>query len=1071
MDHDVFDNRSNRHTLSPGVEFGRWFLLSRVNSSQESAAISLRDVLVKLGPAFVKIGQALSSRPDVLPPVYLLQMELLQDRIPPFPTDQAMKVIAAELGRPFSEVYTTLSAVPVAAASLGQVYRGRLVEGGQEVAVKVQRPGVYEQIALDVYILRGLAKAVRSWRKVNTDLPALVDEWAGSLFRELDYRQEGANATNFKRLFARLPEVFVPSVYPQFTSKQFHAPIPAPHPTPPHPTPPHPTPPHPTDPGCADAGVGAGTPNTQVHASPDTHPPTHTSPHCDAPHPNTPPHPLTTPLHHPTPDPRTIDSCVLAQVLTMEWVEGERLRTASAAFNEGGSGAAVSAAGSGGAGGASALSPQALEDLRLVEVGVRCSLEQILEEGVYHADPHPGNLLKMKDGRLAYLDFGMMGAIDLPPSAPRCAGCVASRPTRFSACSSRSSSRARFASPVSGSRKAISNDSRITAAGVFQDALKNGVTNLSFGQLSGDLGRSMYQYSFRIPPYYTLLVRSLTVLEGIALASDKDYKGPQGRLRVPRVRTAAHPRLAPAPLVARRPTHPCAGPLYAGARGCTAHMMPSRNTRSQGHGSANGWLALVQQLQQVLSAALPPLSETAQRCARCAERRLPLGGPPPADRQVPRAARDPAHPALQGRPLPVHAPGVAHAAGPQDAPLPPKHTAATAITTATAPTPGMAAAAASAAAPARAAAAAQPASALPASALPASASRGGAVGGGGGGGGAALQLLLGEEGDFVREIVVEELAKGLDAAWRLAADALVDDAKLRLKQVLDLSPIPLNALTQWIFPSAPTPALPVNVNVNNNGGGGGGGAGGGGGSGSVRITDSLADYSIDEDFSSVSTTGIMGGGGVGGGVLPAQDPALLRQLMDLVPKLADLEDRKQLDGLMRLSTILFKISGFDTSATAAAAASSIDGSDPRSTFATKTSSSGRSSSSASAVPDAVGSAVSSIQQAALLLRWLGTEVSSLPAESQRQAIQIPVDLISKVSSRVAARTLRSVFTTLPSAASPFPFPSISFPAASTSIPPQPSAAPQPPSQQHHQPLALAQPPGSLPPPPPLPLWL
>lgn len=79
---------------------------------------------------------------------------------------------------------------------------------------------MYEQIALDVYILRGLAKIVRNWRKVNTDLPALVDEWAGSLFRELDYRQEGANAANFKRMFARLPEVFVPSVYPQFTSKQ-----------------------------------------------------------------------------------------------------------------------------------------------------------------------------------------------------------------------------------------------------------------------------------------------------------------------------------------------------------------------------------------------------------------------------------------------------------------------------------------------------------------------------------------------------------------------------------------------------------------------------------------------------------------------------------------------------------------------------------------------------------------------------------------------------------------------------------------------------------------------------------
>ncbi|MEW5308317.1 MAG: hypothetical protein WDW38_000286 [Sanguina aurantia] len=807
------------------------------------------------GPAFVKIGQALSSRPDVLPPVYLLQMELLQDRIPPFPTDQAMKVIAAELGRPFSEVYSTLSTVPVAAASLGQVYRGRLVEGGQEVAVKVQRPGVYEQIALDVYILRGLAKAIRSWRKVNTDLPALVDEWAGSLFRELDYRQEGANAANFKRMFARLPEVFVPAVYPQFTSKQ---------------------------------------------------------------------------------------------VLTMEWVEGERLRTASAAFNEasGSMDAPMSAAGSGGAGGVSGLSPQALEDLRLVEVGVRCSLEQILEEGVYHADPHPGNLLKMKDGRLAYLDFGMMGAIDLPVRQGLIRATLHLVNREYDALAEDFITLG-LLPPGSDKATIVPAITR-----VFQEALKNGVTNLSFGQLSGDLGRSMYQYSFRIPPYYTLLVRSLTVLEGIALASDKDYK----------VLSAAYPWVARRLLTDKSPE------LRA-----TLRTLLYKDGRFQ-------FSRLESLMQQALK--MPPL--------------------PPRN-------------------------------SPKTTPM----------TVSNSPTTSMAATTTAASA----AAAAAPAKATAAQLVSSRGSSVGAVSGGGGGssGGAALQLLLGEEGDFVREIVVEELAKGLDAAWRLAADALVDDAKLRLKQVLDLSPIPLNALTQWIFPSAPTPALPVNVNVNNNGGGGGGSAGGGGGSGSVRITDSLADYSIDEDFSSVSTTGIMGGGGVGGGVLPAQDPALLRQLMDLVPKLADLEDRKQLDGLMRLSTILFKISGFDTSATAAAAASSIDGSDPRSTFATKTSSSGRSSSSASAVPDAVGSAVSSIQQAALLLRWLGTEVSSLPAESQRQAIQIPVDLISKVSSRVAARTLRSVFTTLPSAASPFPFPSISFPAASTSIPLSPRQRPNP----HH----------------------
>lgn len=98
-----------------------------------------------------------------------------------------MAAIHEELGRPANEVFAQISDDPVAAASLGQVYKAVLKTSGEAVAVKVQRPGVVDQIALDVYILRRLAAAVKTWRKVNSDLPALIDEWSTSLFRELDY--------------------------------------------------------------------------------------------------------------------------------------------------------------------------------------------------------------------------------------------------------------------------------------------------------------------------------------------------------------------------------------------------------------------------------------------------------------------------------------------------------------------------------------------------------------------------------------------------------------------------------------------------------------------------------------------------------------------------------------------------------------------------------------------------------------------------------------------------------------------------------------------------------------------
>ncbi|KAG1672433.1 hypothetical protein FOA52_013219 [Chlamydomonas sp. UWO 241] len=529
-------------------EVVRWRLLSSpvgqalFGSGGENAAPALLlDALIRLGPAFVKIGQALSSRPDVLPPAYLEELEKLQDRIPPFPTDVALRVMAQELGRDPSEVFTRITPEPVAAASLGQVYRARLVNG-DEVAVKVQRPGVVTLIAMDVYILRYMAAAGRTIGKLNTDLPALVDEWATSLFKELDYNREGANAARFKELFQRMPEVYVPTVYSELTT---------------------------------------------------------------------------------------------TRVMTMEWIEGERLRTAGEQQAEG------------------RTVKGSLDDLALVEVGVRCSLEQMLEEGFYHADPHPGNLLKMPDGRLAYLDFGMMGSIDLKVRQALVRATLHLVNKEFSY----------LAEDIValGFLPGGSDRSAIVPAltGVFQAALAGGASNISFGQLSTSLGRTMYEFKFQVPSYYTLLVRSLSVLEGIALASDPNYK----------VLGAAYP------WVARR---------------LLTDSSPELQTSLRSLLYKDGGRFQFDRLQALLEQAAKVKALGSMRATPAASTASFAPAPPP-----PSAAQR----------------GLVPGTGPR------------------------------------------PPTVLPPAASP-------------------LQLLLSTDGTFVRDIVLDEVAKGVDAAWRLSFDSL-----------------------------------------------------------------------------------------------------------------------------------------------------------------------------------------------------------------------------------------------------------------------------------------------------------
>ncbi|CAB4319979.1 unnamed protein product [Prunus armeniaca] len=389
-----------RRLFQTGLTFGKWFayryidnLMERSDQMFEVRAAELRQVLLQLGPAYVKIAQAISSRPDLIPPSYLDELSLLQDRISPFSTEVAINTIEQELGLPIEELFSEISLEPVAAASLGQVYQARLRRTGQVVAVKVQRPGVQAAISLDILILRFLAGLLRRIRNLNTDLQAVVDEWASSLFREMDYRTEANNGLKFRQLYGGIPDVLVPEMYLDYTTRR---------------------------------------------------------------------------------------------VLVMEWVEGQKLSE--------------------------------VNDLYMVEVGTYCSFNQLLEYGFYHADPHPGNLLRTYDGKLAYLDFGMMGEFKQELRNGFIEACLHLVNRDFGALAKDFVTLGFI--PPTADKEAVTK----ALTGVFQNAVAKGVRNISFGDLLGDLGTTMYKFKFRIPSYFSLVIRSLAVLEGVAIGANPDYK-------------------------------------------------------------------------------------------------------------------------------------------------------------------------------------------------------------------------------------------------------------------------------------------------------------------------------------------------------------------------------------------------------------------------------------------------------------------------------------------------------------------------------------------------------------------
>ncbi|KAL0447584.1 UNVERIFIED_CONTAM: hypothetical protein Slati_1886300 [Sesamum latifolium] len=219
-----FGRALGSRSVSVLYRFGPFLALYR------AAIISFhfRETLIQLGPFYVKLGQALSTRPDILPAVYCQELAKLQDRIPPFSTDVAIKSIESQLGMPIAQIFADISDEPIAAASLGQVYKAHL-HSGELVAVKVQRPGMSYALTLDALLFNMIGGQLKRFAKARKDLLVAVNEMVRHMFEEIDYILEGQNAERFAALYGcrsykttaprKVGGVKVPKIYWNLTRK------------------------------------------------------------------------------------------------------------------------------------------------------------------------------------------------------------------------------------------------------------------------------------------------------------------------------------------------------------------------------------------------------------------------------------------------------------------------------------------------------------------------------------------------------------------------------------------------------------------------------------------------------------------------------------------------------------------------------------------------------------------------------------------------------------------------------------------------------------------------------------
>ena len=375
---------------------------ARKQARLEKQAVWMRQSLIDLGPTFIKIGQALGTRADLLPLEYVKELATLQDQVPAFSTADAFARIESELGRPLHELYPEIDSEPIAAASLGQVYRARL-RTGEEVAVKVQRPDLDSIISFDIAILFRLVKFTNRFfpkANENADWEGMLREFHTTIHEEMDYVKEGRNADRFRYNFRTWRAVRVPKIFWSHT-------------------------------------------NTRV--------------------------------------------------LTLEFIRGTKV---------------VDIQG---------LKANRISAVKVNRLLIRTYLKQLLEDGFFHADPHPGNLLVMDSGHLAFFDFGMVGRIN-PTLQSQMIDAFFHVVSRDVQGLGQDIINLNFLKPGVDPETV-----RPVVEGLFKHYLNLKLGEVNFKELTYDLAEVMYEYPFRLPSNFTYVMRALMTLEGIGVVTDPEF--------------------------------------------------------------------------------------------------------------------------------------------------------------------------------------------------------------------------------------------------------------------------------------------------------------------------------------------------------------------------------------------------------------------------------------------------------------------------------------------------------------------------------------------------------------------
>jgi len=364
-------------------------------------AVWIRESLLDLGPTFIKVGQLFSTRADLFPTEYVEELSKLQDKVPAFGYEQVEEIVGQDLGKNITELYRSFDPIPLAAASLGQVHRAML-HTGEEVVVKVQRPGLRQLLTIDLGILKGITRYFQNhpqWGR-GRDWLGIYDECCRILWQEIDYLNEGRNADTFRRNFRQESWVQVPRVYWRYTS---------------------------------------------------------------------------------------------GRVLTLEYIPGIKISHYEA------------------------LEAAGLDRKTLAQLGAKAYLMQILNNGFFHADPHPGNIAVSPEGALIFYDFGMMGQIQ-PLTREKLLD-------TFFGIAQKDGNR------VMNSLIELGALARVEDMGPVRRSIQYMLDNLmdrpfenqSVNQISDDLYEIAYDQPFRFPATFTFVMRAFSTLEGVGKGLDPEF--------------------------------------------------------------------------------------------------------------------------------------------------------------------------------------------------------------------------------------------------------------------------------------------------------------------------------------------------------------------------------------------------------------------------------------------------------------------------------------------------------------------------------------------------------------------